>query len=85
MSKFNIRSIASFLAYIAVVLVGVSLLIQSIFDGNQVAEAFKMVADVLAYTMLTIFSFSYAKSRRNIVYILIWIAAVVLIVVSYII
>lgn len=85
MSKFSFRSFANLMAYIAVVLVGAALLIQAVLKGNQVAAAFKMVADVIAYVMLAISSFSYAKSRRNVVFIIIWIVAVVLIVVSYII
>ena len=83
--KFSMKSFASLMAYIAVVLVGLALLIQSIFKGNQVASAFKIVADVIAYVMLSFYSFAYAKSRRSIVYIIIWIVAVVMIVVSYVI
>lgn len=85
MSNFTFRSFANLMAYIAVVLVGTALLIQSVLKGNQIAQAFKMVADAIAYVMLAITSFSYAKSRRNVVFILIWLVAVVLIVVSYII
>ena len=83
--KFTWKGFANLMAYIAVILVGVSLLIQACLKGNQVASVFKMIADIVAYVMLTIASFSYAKSRRSVVFLIIWIIAVVLIVVSYVI
>jgi uncharacterized membrane protein len=84
MSKFTYKSVANVLAYAAVVLVGVSLLLNKLFDGNQIASIFKHVADILAYTMLAISSISYATSRRNAVFVIVWIIAVVMIVVSYV-
>ena len=56
-----------------------------LLGANQLASMFKMAADILAYIMLVIASFSYARSRRNVIFVIIWIVAVVLIVVSYII
>ena len=85
MSNLSYRSFASVLAYISVVLVGSSLLISALLGANQLASMFKMAADILAYIMLVIASFSYARSRRNVIFVIIWIVAVVLIVVSYII
>ena len=84
MSNLTYRSFASELAYIAVILVGCSLLIQALLKGSQIATVLKMTADILAYTMLVIASFSYARSRRNVIFVIIWIVSVVLIVVSYI-
>ncbi|MBQ2863885.1 MAG: hypothetical protein IJE91_00285 [Clostridia bacterium] len=85
MSNFGFRSFANVLAYIAVILVGAALLVQALLGDGMVAYVFKTIADVLAYVMLAISSFSYAKSRRSVVYIIIWIVAVALIAVSYII
>lgn len=85
MSNFGFRSFANVIAYIAVILVGAALLVQALLGDGMVAYVFKTIADVLAYVMLAISSFSYAKSRRSVVYIIIWIVAVALIAVSYII
>ena len=85
MSNYGFRSFANVLAYIAVILVGASLLIQALLGGGTVAYILKTVADVIAYVMLAIASFSYATSRRSATYVIIWIVAIVLIAVSYII
>ena len=83
--KFNLKSFLSIMAYVAVVAVGVALLLQALLKGEQVAGIIKLVADVIAYLMLVIYSFAYAKSRRSVVFVIVWIIAVVLIVISYII
>ncbi len=83
--KFNWKSFANILAYVAVVLVGVALLIQALIKGNnEVSGIIKMVADIIAYAILIMCSFTYAKSRRSVVFLIIWVIAVILIVVSYI-
>ena len=71
MSNLSYRSFASVLAYISVVLVGASLLISALLGANQLASMFKMAADILAYIMLVIASFSYARSRRNVIFVII--------------
>ena len=71
MSNLSYRSFASVLAYISVVLVGASLLISALLGTNQLASMFKMAADILAYIMLVIASFSYARSRRNVIFVII--------------
>ena len=51
--KFNWKSFANILAYVAVVLVGVALLIQALIKGNnEVSGIIKMVADIIAYAIL---------------------------------
>lgn len=84
MSRYGLRSFANLLAYIAVILVGVALIIRSVFSGSVVAYWVKFAADIIAYVMLAVSSFAYARSRRNVIYIVLWLAAIVLIVVSYI-
>ena len=71
MSNLSYGSFASVLAYISVVLVGASLLISALLGTNQLASMFKMAADILAYIMLVIASFSYARSRRNVIFVII--------------
>lgn len=83
--KLNWKSFANILSYIAVVLVGVALLVQALIKGNsEISGIIKMIADIIAYVILVMCSFTYAKSRRSVVFLIIWIIAVILIVVSYI-
>ncbi len=80
----NWKSLISFVAYVAVCCIGISLLLAAIFKNNAVSAAFKTVADILAISITCIVSFSYANTRRNLVYWIIWIVAIVLIVVGLI-
>ena len=82
---FSLRTVVNFVAYIAIFLIGVALALQVIFKSNAISEAFQMVAEILAYCIAAISAFFYAKSKRNIWYLLIWIAAVILIIVMLII
>ena len=79
------KSFANLLSYIAVIFVGVALILQKVLDGGQIAQILKMIAEIFAYVILAISSFAYARSRRSIIFVLVWVVAVVLIIVSYII
>lgn len=79
--KFTLKMVVNFIAFVAVILVGIALILKNTSIGGQL----QLVANVIAYVMLAIFAFFYAKSKRSIIFILLWLAAVVLIVVSYII
>ena len=71
----------NFLSFVAIILVGLALILKNTSFGDKLSD----IASIIAYAMLAIFSFFYARSKRNLVFIILWIAAVVLIVVSYII
>lgn len=79
--KFTLKMVVNFIAFVAVILVGIALILKNTSIGGQL----QFIANVIAYVMLAVFAFFYAKSKRNIVFVLLWLAAVVLIVVSYII
>ncbi len=81
----SLRSVANVLAYIGVILVAASLIVSSIFQGYQFSLILSRIASLISYILLIISSFMYAKSRRSVVYLIVWLVAVVLIVVSYII
>ncbi len=81
---FSFRTIVNFVAYIAIFLIGVALALQVIFKNNAISDAFQMVAEILAYIIAGISAFFYARSKRNIWYLLIWIVAVILIIVMLI-
>ena len=76
----NWRGILNFIAYVAIVCIGVALLIGRIGVGS-LAEAFHKVAEILAYLVTAVAAFYFAHSRRHWAYYTIWIVCVVLIVV----
>ena len=81
----SLRSVANVLAYLGVILVAASLIVSSLFQGYQFSYILSRIASLISYILLIISSFMYAKSRRSVVYLIVWLVAVVLIVVSYII
>ena len=83
MSKYTFKSAANVLAYVAIILVGVALIVKSIIGGGQIANILKTTADCIAYFMLAIPSYAYAKSRRSPVFMIVWVIALALIAASY--
>lgn len=75
------RGIVNFVSYIAVFCIGIALILNVIFKGNSFSNAFQMVAECLAYIVVSISAFYYARSKRSIWYLICWIVAVVLIIV----
>ena len=75
----------NFMAFCSVVLIGIALLLAWIFSGNgQVANAFTLIANILAYIVVAYYSFSYASrkwQRKQIWFLIAWVASVVLIVI----
>lgn len=86
MGKINFKSFLNFIAFVAIVFIGVALIVKGILGAdNQVGVALELVAQIIAYAMLAIYGFFYARSKRSIVFLIVWIVSVVLIVVSYVI
>ena len=73
------------LAFIAVILIGVSLILSRIHVFGQVAGAFLIIANVIAYSVVAIVSFFYIANKKNIWLWIVWVVSIVLIVISYII
>ncbi len=71
----------NFLAFVAIILIGIALILKKTSFGGQL----QLIANIIAYVMLAVFAFFYARSKRNLIFVILWLAAVVLIVVSYII
>lgn len=83
MSKFEFKKLVNMLAYVAVVIVGVTLVLSGLMPKFS-----NMLNDFAYYILLfvvAVTSFAYAKSKRNIAYLVVWVVAVALIVVSYVI
>lgn len=84
--KASFKGIMNFLAYIAVIFIGVALIIGQIFKSKQgaVAEALNTISQILSYLLVAYYSLIYVKSKRNWVHFVVWAVAVTLIVVSLI-
>ena len=84
MSKIEFKKFLNLLAFIAVVAVAFSLLIGTLF-GGEVATAFSIVAQCIAYFVTAVYAFYYVSAMRNtaitIVYILAVIAIIVLLII----
>jgi len=84
--KFTIGSVINFIAFVAIVFIGLAWVISKIFDASgSIAQALNLIAQVLSYTLVGYFSFLYVNSKRNWIYILVWAVALTLIVVSFVI
>ena len=77
------------IAFVSVVIIGLVLLLAEIGLGGKIGGTLREIATALAYVVVAACSFVYAtgKMRRKngIWYMIIWIVAVVLIVIAYII
>ncbi len=82
--KINWKGFANFLAFVAVVLVGLALILSQLpfIKETAVGPAISLIAQALAYSLVSYYAFLYARSKRSWVYIVIWIVALVLIAVS---
>lgn len=78
MGKTTWRGLLNLLAFVAIVCIGVSLLIGTIF--SSLAYSFSLVAEVIAYAITGTLAFYFVKGRHW-AYTIIWIVCLVLIVV----
>lgn len=71
-------------AFIAVILIGISLILSKIGLLSNVAGALQIVAQVVAYAVVSVVSFFYVVNKRKVWTWIIWIVSIVLIVVYYV-
>jgi hypothetical protein len=78
-SSGSSTNLLNFLAYIAVIAIGVALFISWLFKTNgNLSGALTIIANTLAYIVTACYSWRWAR-YRNIAFVIIWVAAVVLI------
>lgn len=79
------KGFVNFLAYCAIVLIALALVLEFVLGkfgvSSTVTGAMSLIAEVIAYALTAVFAFYFAKSRRNIGYIIAYIIAVILIIV----
>jgi heme/copper-type cytochrome/quinol oxidase subunit 4 len=69
------------LAYFAVAAIGLALLAAWLLKDGQIGGALSIIASVLADIVVACYAFFYAKSKRNIAWMIVWALAVILIIV----
>ncbi len=72
-------------AFIAVILIGISLCLGKIGALGQVASALTIIANVIAYLVVCVVSFFYIAHKKNVWLWIVWVVAIVLIIISYVI
>ncbi len=82
------KSLVNFLAYVAIALIAVALILGWLFGAvglsSAVVSAMQTVAQVIAYAITAVFAFYYAKSRKNIGWMIAYIIFVIAIIVFFI-
>ena len=84
--RFNFNSILSFVAFIGIGCIAISLLLTLIFEqDSKLSNAFSAVGQVIAYILCIILAFSWVKSHgKSIPWIVCYVVFVVTIVVLFI-
>lgn len=72
-------------AFVAVVLIGISLMLSKINAMGQVANAFLIIANVISYLVVCVVSFFYIARKKNVWLWIVWVVSIVLIIISYVI
>lgn len=84
-SRINFNLILSFVAYIGIGCIAISLLLTLIFKGDiNLANVFSSIGEVIAYLICIILAFSWVKKHRHIAWIVCYVVFVVTIVVLFI-
>ena len=88
MAKRDWTRIVNLVAFVAVVLIGIFLILHSLDILRDIGDAFMTIANILAYFTVAVCSFFYAYSKwgkKQQWYMIVWVIAVVLIVLHYVI
>lgn len=82
--KFTLSMVINFLAYVAIIFIGLALIFGYIFKdkATSVSAAFELIANIISYLLVAYFSFLFVKSKRHWAHYLVWAIALTLIVVS---
>lgn len=85
MTELKLKKFAQAAAYFALIFVAIALILTQIAGSGSVlsdiADVLYRIANALAYILIAISAFFYAKTKRNIVYMITYIVAVVLLVI----
>ena len=87
MTELKLKKLIQAVAYYAVMFLAVALFIKILNWGvlNDLAGVLEVIANALAYILIAISALFYVKTKRNVLYMITYIASVVLIVIFVII
>ena len=80
MAKNNFGKIINFIAFVGLVTIAISLILQTFLKG-ELLTAIKVIGEVIAYTITAVSAFFYVKSKRNVWWYVAYAVALALIVV----
>lgn len=82
-NQLGSRKLFSAMAFVALVISGIALLISKIFLGanTTAATVLNNIAYVLAFVVTSFCAFLYVKTKRNLVWTIIYVVAVIIVVV----
>ena len=79
------KQVVNFLSYIAVALIAVALILGKIFSAfdlsSRVVDAMTLVAQIIAYSIVAVYAYFYARSRKHIGWLIAYIVFVIAIIV----
>ena len=87
----KVGKIFNFIAFIALAIIGIALLLAFAFKGNNLSNPMRLIAEILAYIVVIFYAFVYAYrngsdtkgkwTKAQIIKICIWLVATILVVV----
>lgn len=77
------RKVMNLLAYVAVCIIGVCLLLSSLKIDGQIVNAFRIVGNTIAYCIVAIGGWFYIRNRKNVWIWVVYFVALVMIIISY--
>lgn len=83
--KVKGKQFVNLLSYFAIAFIAIALVINKILGalsvGAAVANALTLIAEIIAYAITAVFAFYFAKSKRNIAWMIVYIIAIILIII----
>ncbi len=82
-NSVSMRFVINFLSFLVVTIIGIVLIFSKLSFAAPAAEILETIAQSLAFLVVIFSSFYYARSKRNVWFLVVWAIGVVLIVTSY--
>ena len=79
-TSVSFRYVINCLSFFASVIIGIVLILSKVGLSGQVSNILSLVAQSLSYLVVVFAGFYYARSKRSIVYLIIWAVAAALII-----
>lgn len=84
MSDIKIKKIVNLLAFYAIALFGFTLILDWIGLFGDLSGSIKEIAGIVAFSITAVYAFFYARSKQKLVYIIIYVIAVMLLLLRYV-